>query len=1050
MFNIKRLLTAVLFLSAETALAQPTPTGALWLREVALSPDGTQMVLAARGRLFLAPSGGGNAIALTGSHYRSHSPVWSPDGRSIAFAANLLGNDDVYVTSVTGGAMVQLTVDSRDDRPLEFSPDGQRVIFRSGRPGLPQYDFFSRNSGYASLWSATVDGKQITDYLPIPATQIRHNGDAYVWQMPGADQPWRKHQRSFAVSRIWLQQGGQLRQLTEDRVAASDPWWSPAGQNITLLSERSGTFNVWRHNLASGKDEQLTHYEQHPVRHLTASRKGDLAWSWNGEIYALPAGKMTPKKVSVTLQTSADVIQQPLNRSLADSVSLNKQRSEAALVTHGDLFAIDLETGRSQLLIDTPEEESMPVWLPDGNALLYLSEQNGDRAVWQLTSSEPLSAGGVRTTKEIFRLPGQDISHISLSRDGKKLAFVANGQAIYLLSLDTGKHRLLAGAEHNPMRHKISLAFSPDSRFLAFTFQPDTSQQDVAVLDIGQEDTTWVNVSRNGYPDRLPVWSENGAILYWLSARFGMLRPDGEPGEPGFFGIFSNRLARSDFSHKKEDKKTYAFEGGDPQKMMALHQPLTAPVIASRLTGDRLIYVTREEKGQDTAEATIVAWSLDLRTREAKELYRTTSTPLFASLDEKGEKLTLIRESDVSHVVLATKEEESPVAFRLKRDRTWQQAMRASYLQIARMTPKEFYDANMNGVPWGNYVRNYQRFLPHINNPDDYAVLLGELAGELNVSHTWGMPPLAESKNETASLGALFLERDGKLVLEAILPGGPLESESDAREGDQLIAINGVLVGALPELNRYLNHQAGNRQLLTFTRKNATFVAKVTAIDLRQEAELQLQAWEQRRRDYVEEKSRGQLGYVYLPGMNEEAYTHLVASALAFAADKKALIVDVRFNGGGYLANTLAEFLSGAGQDKGMAMNSPQKGKGAPDSASRQWTKPSVVLANASSYSEGSTFPRYYKALRIGPVIGEPIPGTGTMVFNHASRLIPGLSYGIPALALRAPDGQLYENNEQQPDILVRYSPEDLLQEKDPQLDAAIAEALKLTAKTSA
>lgn len=1043
MFISKDIIIVLLaLLGSRLAIAQPNP--ALWLREPALSPDGSEIVFTAQGRLFIAPHDGGNAVALTGAHYRSHSPVWSPDGRLIAFAANIMGNDDVYVMPVKGGDLRQLTVDSRDDRPLEFTTDSQHVIFRSGRPGLPQYDFYSRDYNYASLWSASVDGKQVSDYLPLPATQIQHYGDAYVMQMPGADQPWRKHQHSFAVSRIWLQQGNRLRQLTEDRVAASDPWWSPDGKSITWLSERSGTFNVWRHHLASGNNEQLTNYQQHPVRHLTASDQGSLAWSWNGEIYSLPVGERTPVKANFTLQAGTEVARQTLSAVLPDDATLNVQRNEAILVSHGDLFAVDLESGRSQLLTDTAEEESMPVWLPGGREILFLSEQNGYRAIYRLTSSAPLSAGGARTQTEIFRLPDEDIDLLALSRDGKKLALVANGQAIYLLSLESGKHRLLAGAEHNPMRHQISLAFSPDSRFLAFTFQPDTSQQEIAVIDTGQENAAWVNVSHNGYQDMSPEWSENGAILYWLSARFGMLRPDGEPGEPGLVGVFSSSRALADFRHKQDNNAPYTFQPGDPQKMAALRHPVSSSIIASRLVEDKLIYVTNDMAEQDKEGSSITAWSLDLRSGEVKELFQTPSAPLLASLDDKGEKLILIRENDISRIDLATKEEEHTTAFRLTRDRTWQQAMHASYQQISRLTPKEIYDANMNGVPWPDYVQNYQRFLPHITNPDDYAILLGELSGELNVSHTWGSAPPVENKNETASLGALFLERDNGLVLQAILPGGPLESESNAREGDRLIAINGVLVRTLPDLNRNLNHQAGNRQQLTFRREDDAFEEKVTAITQGQEAELQLYAWEQRRRDYVEQKSEGQLGYVYLPDMSENAYSHLLARALAVSADKKALIVDVRFNGGGYLANTLVEFLSGSGQNKGMAINWPQRGKGAPDSASRQWTKPSVVLANAQSYSEGSAFPRYYRALDIGPVIGEPIPGTGTVVYHHASPLIPGLSYGIPALALRAPDGQLYENNEQQPDVFVRYSPQDLLQGNDPQLDAAIEQALKL------
>lgn len=152
----------------------------------------------------------------------------------------------------------------------------------------------------------------------------------------------------------------------------------------------------------------------------------------------------------------------------------------------------------------------------------------------------------------------------------------------------------------------------------------------------------------------------------------------------------------------------------------------------------------------------------------------------------------------------------------------------------------------------------------------------------------------------------------------------------------------------------------------------------------------------------------------------------------------------MRFNKGGYLANTLVEFLTGNGRAKGMAVNWPRLGKGATDAATRQWTKPSVVLANAGSYSEGSAFPEYYRALKIGPIIGEPVPGTGTTVYAHESRLIPGLGYGIPSLGLRKPDGSFYENQELLPDRQVPLTPADMLAGHDPQLEAAIQAALDL------
>ncbi|MGL6050886.1 MAG: S41 family peptidase, partial [Aeromonas salmonicida] len=257
-------------------------------------------------------------------------------------------------------------------------------------------------------------------------------------------------------------------------------------------------------------------------------------------------------------------------------------------------------------------------------------------------------------------------------------------------------------------------------------------------------------------------------------------------------------------------------------------------------------------------------------------------------------------------------------------------------------------------------------------------------------------------------------------------------------------AINGTEIPDLNALDAQLNHQADQRLALTLLPKGskAPVQLDVTAMDLQQEYKLQLDGWVAKRRARVAQLSQGRVGYVYLPEMNSAVYEEMVADALGRQRNREALIVDVRFNKGGYLANTLVEFLTGSGSDKGMARSWPRHGKGETDAATRQWTKPSVVLANAGSYSEGSAFPQYYRTLKVGPIIGEPVPGTGTMVYAHDSRLIPGLAYGIPTLGLRNPDGSFYENQELIPDLQVALTPADMISGRDPQLEAAVEAAL--------
>ncbi|MEW7865962.1 S41 family peptidase [Aeromonas diversa] len=1026
-----------------TAAAQgATP---LWLRQPALSPDGSRLLFTWQGRLFIAPSAGGTATPLTGSDYLSHSPVWSPDGEQIAFSADLYGNDDVYVMPVAGGPMTRLTFDSRPDRPLTFSADGREVVLTSQRPGLPEQDFYALDGGFGALYRAPVGGGALIADLPLPAQQARYRGQDLLYQMPGTDQVWRKHQHSFAVPRVWLQQDGRQRQLSEDRIAASDPWWSPDGKGIVYLSERSGDFNVWRHDLASGKEQQLTHYRGHPVRQLTMADNGDLAWSWQGELYRLPTGATEPQRLSFTMLAALPPLRHTFPLTRPDQAVVSPEGEEAILVAGGDLFAVDLIKGSSRPLTRTPSEESAPLYLPEQSAILFLSERHGAAALYRLEPADPerpLSAPGALHEEEVLRLSGQAISQPTLSRDGKRVAFVVDGQAVWLLELESGKKRALLGPEANPFRHSISLAFSPSGQQLAVTLQPDSAQQEVAVLDLTTPDAKPVNVSQNGYLDELPAWSEEGGILYWQSARYGLLDADGEPVSRTLLGLYSSRSARADaLAEREPPKQGYPFDSQHLGHREALLHPLSGTLLASQLRGGVLRYITEEYL--DGPDPVIRGYALDIASGERHPLFEDQPGPALASLDREGAHAILIGDGTLTRIPLDSGESEQ-VSFTLQQEQEWQSLMTASFDQIARLTRSEFYDPDMNGVKWDDYVRDYRRFLPSIGNPTDFATLLGELAGELNVSHTWGISPAPAGGDESASLGAVWREQKQGLLLAALLPGGPLEMESEAAVGDRLLAIDGEAIESLPALDRALNHRAGQRLQLTLQRGKHTIQAEVMAMDLAQEAELTLTQWRERRRAYVEQQSQGRIGYVYVPEMNAAVYADVVAQVLGRERSRQALIVDVRFNKGGYLANTLVEFLSGNGEQQGMASSWPRAGKGAPDSATRQWTKPSLVLANAASYSEGSAFPRYYQALKLGPVVGEPIPGTGTTVYNHSSRLIPGLEYGIPTLALRAPDGTLYENREQEPDKLVRYTPADLLAGRDPQLDAAIEEALTL------
>ncbi|WP_323094393.1 S41 family peptidase [Aeromonas hydrophila] len=1040
-----RLSLLLLLLCSSLQAAEP-----LWLREPALSPDGKQLAFTWQGRVYLSAGDGGPAVPLTDGNYLSQRPLWSPDGTLIAFAANLYGNEDVFVVPSHGGEMVRLTRDSRPDLPQAFSADGTQLLLSSQRLTDPDADHFVAEGYQAgNLYWTPVAGGPLTPAQPLPATLARPHGNQLAYQMPGMDQPFRKHQHSFAVSRLWLFDGKQHRQLTEDRVAASDPVWDEQGKQLYYLSERSGDFNVWQRDLASGQDRQLTHFKGHPVRGLSASRQGDLVWSWQGELYRLDAGSDTPRKLIIQPLFAKVPAEQSWQPGPVDEAIARQDGEEVILVSQGDLYAVDTRRERVRQLTRHPSEQSAPRYLDKEQELIYLSEQEGPAALYRLKKGQPdklFSDPGTLTEEKLLAIPGAAISVPTLSPDGKQLAFVVDGQAVHLLDLASGKQRQLVAAEFNPSRHAVELAFAPDSRHLALTIQPDSAQQEIAVIDTRDAKAKPVNVSLNGYRDGEPAWSQDGGILYWQSTKYGVLGADGEPLGGSLLGLYSSRAAKSDFiAEQAPPKAGYGFEADRLAHREALQLQPEGPILASRIVDDHLIYLV--EVMDANGESEIKGYAQDLRKGETKLLFAEQPGPALASLNQDASLATLVREGEIA-LIDTRSGEASSHPFNLLITASWQDRMSAAFDQITRLTRDEFYRADMNGVDWDGYVAAYRRLLPGINNDRDFGNLLAELAGELNVSHTWGSGPAPSLRmpDETASLGGYWRERQGAVELDALLAGGPLEQETDLAPGARLLAVNGTELHSLNELDALLNHQAGQRLALTVLPKGAKEPSQleVTAIDLQQEYQLQFDGWIAKRRSQVEQLSQGRVGYVYLPEMSSAVYEEVVADALGRQRNREALIVDVRFNKGGYLANTLVEFLTGSGSAQGMARSWPRLGKGETDAATRQWTKPSVVLVNAGSYSEGSAFPQYYRTLKVGPIVGEPVPGTGTMVYAHTSRLIPGLAYGIPTLGLRNPDGTLYENQELIPDVQVALTPADMLAGRDPQLAAAVQAALAL------
>ena len=341
------------------------------------------------------------------------------------------------------------------------------------------------------------------------------------------------------------------------------------------------------------------------------------------------------------------------------------------------------------------------------------------------------------------------------------------------------------------------------------------------------------------------------------------------------------------------------------------------------------------------------------------------------------------------------------------------------------------------------YKETYAKFLPHINNNFDFQELLSEILGELNASHTGGRySPIAQNPDVTGNLGLLFDEKflkDGLKVTEVIL-GGPFDkATSKVKAGATITKIDNETITNENDWARFLNRKTAKLTLISGIDANGnTFQESVKPISFGEESNLMYNRWTKKMSDMVEKLSDGKVGYVHVQGMNDGSFREVYDQVLGKNFEKKALIVDTRFNGGGWLHDDLNTFLSG----KRYLDFAPQGNRLKDAEPIGKWTKPSCVLMGEGNYSDAFIFPYIYKQNGIGKLIGVGVPGTGTAVWWE-TQIDPTMVFGIPMVATIGKENRATENLQVEPDILVELPYEEYLNGKDRQLEKAVEEMLK-------
>ncbi|MRX62612.1 S41 family peptidase [Maribacter luteus] len=1069
-----------LFLTALTigltyiCTAQTNPK---WARYPSISPDGKTIAFTYKGNLFSVLADGGVAKQLTFHSAHDYAPVWSKNGQQLAFASNRYGNFDIYVMDAQGGPAKRLTYHSSNETPYSFSADDTRVLF-----GASRLDDFSHRqyptSTQPELYSVPTIGGRVDQLLTVPAQDVQINSDGtklVYHDKKGYENRFRKHHVSAITRDIWSYDPttGKHLKLTAFKGEDRNPVFAKDDNTIYFLSEREGSFNVFSMSLDNTSETKaLTHFKTHPVRSLSMGN-GKLAFSYDGEIYTLIPGEEA-KKVDIIIRTQEDhnsIKHISVNGDVLE-MDIAPNGKEIAFISRGEVFVTSVDGSLTKRITNTPEQERFVKFTPDGKSVAYASERSGKWSIFKsskVRSQEPYFFAATLFKEDSLITAKTDVYLPEFSPDSTYIAYIEDRRTLKVKNLKNNEvHTLLTPKELIHMEDGDQyFQWSPDSKWLLVNWRVSLSNSEV--LLISKDGKQRKNLTQSGYSDILPKWVNDGNQILYFTNRDGLksYATSGKT-EMDVYTMFLNQKAWDKFNISKEeyeltqmieeaakekeeensDDKKNKKEKKEPKKVknlkfdledierrksrLTIHSSLLADAVLSK-DGEKLYYLTRFEKDLNL-------WETEIRTKNTKMLISLDAKTGSLQWDAKKENLFLLADGKIAKVDLTMAKTE-PVELSSEMLLDADAERKYMFDHIWLRTKGIFYTSTFHGVDWNAMRTEYEKYLPHIGNDYEFAEMISEMLGELNVSHAGGgFSDNIENGDKTASLGIFFdygYKGNGFKITE-IIKGGPLDkADFNLQPGMVIDKINGKTIDNSIDAAFYLNRIEGEFTLLDVLdeagkRKQIT----VKPINLGEEGALLYRRWVKNNEKEVLEKSNGTLGYVHIPGMSDEPYRSIYDEMLGKFNDKKGVIVDTRFNGGGDLVADLAMFFTGV---PFLSYETEDRVVGGEPTS--RWTKPTLAIFNESMYSDGSCFASGYVDLKIGKTVGMPVPGTCS--WAGWERLPNGGRWGVVPISSKNKAGEWMENNETNPEILVKNQPEVITKGIDEQLEKSIEVLMK-------
>ena len=1079
---MKKLLTCLALSLVAASSYAATP---LWLRDVQISPDGTEIAFCYKGDIYKVPSNGGTATQLTTQASYECNPIWSPDSKQIAFASDRNGNFDLFVMSADGGAARRLTTHSASEIPSTFTTDGNYILFSASIQDPANSALFP-TSAMTELYKVPVTGGRTEQVLGTPAEMVcfDKSGKTFLYQdRKGFEDEWRKHHTSSITRDVWLydSENGKHTNLTAHAGEDRNPVFAPDGQTVYFLSERDGsTFNVYSFPISSPQSlKTVTHFKTHPVRFLSMGSNGTLCYTYDGEIYTQKQGDK-PQKVKIDIIRDDQNTIADLNFSNgATSATVSPDGKQVAFIVRGEVFVTSADYNTTKQITHTPAREAGLTFSPDNRTLAYASERNGNWELYmaKIARKEEANFPNATAIEEEVLLPSDktERTYPQFSPDGKELAFIEDRNRLMVLNLETKKVRQVTdGSTWFSTGGGFDYSWSPDGKWFTLEFIGNRHDPYSDIGMVSAQGGKIINLTNSGYTSGSPRWVLDGNAILFITERYGMRAHASWGSLNDVMLVFMNqdaydkfRLSKEDYELQKElekeqkdtteTKKNDKKKGDNKEKSEEKKEVKVKDIVVElnniedrivRLTpnssdlgsaiitkdGETLYYLSAFEGGYDL-------WKMNLRKKDTKLLHKMDAGWANMEMDKDGKNLFLLG-SNTMQKMGTDSESLKPISYQahVKMDL----AAERDYMfnHVYKQEQKRFYNLNMHGIDWDAMTKAYRKFLPHIDNNYDFAELLSEYLGELNVSHTGGRFRPQLKGDATATLGLLYdWNHNGKgLLISEVVEKGPFDhARSKVKAGNIIEKIDGQEITPESDYSVLLNGKARKKTLVTLynPQTKERWEEVVVPVSNGVMSDLLYARWVKQRAADVDKWSNGRLGYVHIESMGDDSFRSVYSDILGKYNNREGIVIDTRFNGGGRLHEDIEILFSGK-----KYFTQVVRGREACDMPSRRWNKPSIMVQCEANYSNAHGTPWVYSHQKIGKLVGMPVPGTMTSV-SWETLQDPTLVFGIPVIGYRLPDGSYLENSQLEPDIKVANSPETVVKGEDTQLKAAVDELLK-------